>query len=184
MAISTLALLLAAKPAISIRLSAPKAVYKSGELIVLAATATNHTKDEIELVTEQDSMHWFRKAPYCNLESRQPDGKWAPVYRKDVGRCGNANPLKESDFVNIAPGKSSEILRGMEWSKYEVMECLKTPGSYRLRLRYDTTPKFSDWLGGPLMEDDAKKLVEKTQKHFDRTPKGVFMSNEINVRVE
>ncbi len=184
MGLSMFALLLAAKPAVAIHLSAPKAVYKSGELIVLAATATNQSNEEIELVTEQDSMHWFRKAPYCNLESRQADGTWSPVLLKGVGRCGNANPLKESDFVSIAPGKSSELLRGMEWSKYEVKECLKTPGKYRLRLRYDTTPKFENWLGGPLMEDEMKKLVGKTQKHFDRTPKGVFVSNEVTIQVQ
>ena len=168
---------------VSLQLVSPKAKFKSGEQVTFSAHAKNLSKQEIELVTEQDSMNWGRKSPLLVLESKQSDGKWSPLVLQGVGRCGNANPLKVADFVTIAPGKSAEILHGMAWTKYEVTECLKAPGTYRIRLRYDSTAKLNSWLGGPLTESEANRLIAEVQPHFNRTPKGVFLSNEVTVTI-
>lgn len=168
---------------IAIELSSPKMGFTSGEEIIFSATVKNQTKVPIEIVPQNDSMHWGRKAPYCTLETKLPDGTWDPLIMKGVGRCGNANPIKVSDFITVASGKTGDLLMGMPWSKYEVNDRLKEPGIYRIRLRYDTTQKIQNWLGGPLMPQETEKLVAETQPHFDRTPKGLFFSNEITIRV-
>jgi len=169
---------------ISIQLSATKKVYKSGEEVIFVATTQNLTKQAIELVSETDSMNWGRKAPYLYLEAKLPDGTWDKLVMKNVGRCGNANPIKAEDFVTVQPGQSVDLLNGMQWSKYEVQQCLLNPGTYQIHLRYDTTPKFGHWMGGPLIPEEEQRLSHLLQPHYERTPKGVFVSNEVTIRVQ
>jgi hypothetical protein len=179
------ALLMAVSVApISITLSSPKTVYKSGDDIPFTAITVNRSGKSIDLIPQTDSMHWGLKAPYAGLESfNLSSGKWEGLILKGVGRCGNSNPLKSEDFVAVAPGKAVDLLNGMAWSKYEVNEVLKTPGTYKIRFRYDTTQKFDSWLGGPLIPDEAKRLEEALQSRFERTPKGIFLSNELSLKI-
>ncbi|MEI7984619.1 MAG: hypothetical protein WCI55_03240 [Armatimonadota bacterium] len=179
------ALLLATTVApISITLSSSKVGYTSGDDVPFSAMAVNRSGRPIDLIPQTDSMHWGRKAPYAGLETLDPStGKWEGLYMKGVGRCGNANPLKSEDFVTVKPSKTIDLLNGMAWSKYEVNEVLKTPGTYRIRFRYDTTQKFDSWLGGPLMPEEAKRITDALYPRFERTPKGSFVSNEITIKI-
>ncbi|MBS1726302.1 MAG: hypothetical protein JST51_06235 [Armatimonadetes bacterium] len=178
-----LLLALAGAP-IAIHLSAPKATYASGDEVIFRALVKNNTKETIEMVAERDGMNWKRKAPFCILEAKQANGTWDPLLMKGVGRCGNSNPLDASDFVEIEKGKSGDILQGMPWSKYEVKECLRKPGTYTIRLRYDSTPVFEAWLGGPLMPDKEAEQKRNLKSHYDKTPKGVFLSNEVTIKIQ
>ena len=178
------ALLLAVSTApMSITLTSPRKAYIGGEDVPFTAIATNKTTGPIDLIPQNDSMYWGNKAPYAGLEYIDPaTGTWEGLHLK-LGRCGNTNPLKSTDFVTVARNRSVDLLNGMTWSKDEVNEVLKTPGTYRIRFRYDTTRKFNEWLGGPMMGEQAKKTMDELQPRYDRVPKGVFLSNEITIKI-
>src|SRR5205823_10991912 len=59
---------------------------------------TNNTDNEIYLVGSLDSSDCEWRFPHCIFEVIGPDGKSSV---RELGRCGNMNPLREKDFVKV-----------------------------------------------------------------------------------
>lgn len=180
MMVATLAFLVLSRP-VTIRLESLKAGYTVGEQFQLSAKATNRSADPIFLIRQGDGGQSGMKAPYCQIEVKQPDATWATP--RLPAMCGNTNPIKGEDFVNVPPGKSIELLGDWWWPLIESEPLFQKPGVCRIRLRYDSTPPIERWIGGPLPLQNQDELIRQVMPLFRKVPKGEFISNEVQIRI-
>lgn len=174
--------LVAVKPVITIQLEPKSPSFSVGEQVLFRAITTNVSDQPLLLIPQGDSSQSGRKAPMCQIQIRGADGNW--VVPSMPPGCGNTNPIREADFVEVAPRKAIDLLGGMAWSVYELSESFKTPGTYEVRLRYDTTRPIDAWLGGPLVPEQEASLRAKVAPLFERVPKGVFISNVVKITLK
>lgn len=180
--LATLVFALGLQRPITIRLQPVKTEVVLGDEVRFKAPTMNTTDHDLLLIPQGDSMQEGRKAPLCQIQFRQKGSFEWKVPAVEIG-CGNTNLLRKEDFVNVLPGKSIDLLGGMEWSRIWLQTFTQTPGWYEFRLVYDTTSPIRDWLGGPLPDDAAQKAAVEFQPLHDQVPIGRFVSDTAVVRL-
>jgi hypothetical protein len=165
---------------VEIKFEAVSQSVRAGEMALFRAIAVNRGREPIYLVPQSDGMHSGKRSPVVQVQIRHVGGDWiVPT----LSGCGNTDPLRSESFVLVKPGKSIDLLAGMEWSKHEVACSIKDPGVYEARFIFDTTAPFADWLGGPMAEPKQAELSLKLKPLYALVPKFKYTSPPARFRV-
>src|ERR1044072_1676319 len=122
------AMVLSDKPSIAIKLESKSPIFRAGVPVAFRALATNTSGAQIMLIPQGDGAQSGRKYPLCQIQVRGNNGRW--IAPKLGPGCGNTNPIREQDFVELKPGKAIDLLGGMAWSAYDLSEAFKSSGTY------------------------------------------------------
>ena len=143
-----------------------------GKTPKIAVEIANWTGEAIHLVHVLDGSDCKWRYPLCYFEVVGPNGE--PVTRK-LARCGNMNPLVESDIVPVPRGGKLDL--GAAPSYQLAPGLFAVAGDYRIRFVYSTdSPKIESWLGDGKPSDKLAALLALV-------PKATVSSNEITVKV-
>ena len=104
------------------------------------------------------------------VDSKEEHPKEIPLYKG--GRCGNINPLKESEVFTLKPGEKKDLGAWVEHLS------VSEPGDYRVVFYYQNDPK-KDILGLPL-----GKHAKGIEKKIRGSTSVYLMSNEVVIKVE
>jgi hypothetical protein len=127
---------------IELKLDGP-ATRTTTEPLSLAVTFVNHTNRKAVLVRPLDGSLEEWRFPYYDLYAR--DESEGTVYRFAFvgGRCGNVNPIVDSDYVELGPKQSRDDVVN-EWGGHLTNAVLPKPGRYTVWVVYS----FCGWGGG------------------------------------
>ena len=112
---------------------------KSDGYTQFRGTLTNMGKSAVTLIEPGDGSDVGWRTPELTWTAKTLRGKPAP--RRSTARCGNVNPLQDSEVFVLAPGEAKEIA----WLGTPSVE----PGRYVVRLVYENDPTH-DFQGVPL----------------------------------
>jgi len=138
-------------------ISAKKTSYVVGESPEIEVRLHNKTGQTVTLVGSLDGSDLGWRYPHCIFDVDGPPGHRGP----GIGRCGNTNPLRVKDFVQLHAGESlNPFMRiddygffssgGLDFTHFMV------PGKYQVSFRYSTnSSKILEWVGiaGPPAQD-------------------------------
>jgi hypothetical protein len=150
-----------------------------GEVPAIQVRITNDGGEEVYLVGSLDGSDCRMRFPHCYFEITGPDGNPA---ERQIGRCGNTNPLREQDFVKVLPGGSFDPYQ--RFDDYGFFGCsqlspetFREPGDYRVRFVYSTAePQARPWLGDGREAPGLTRLLAKV-------PRTTVTSNTLTVTV-
>ncbi|MBS1715076.1 MAG: hypothetical protein JST30_12150 [Armatimonadetes bacterium] len=182
MMLAALAAAVLEAPVLEIGLQPVQAVCHIGEKVLFRAPIKNVGKTSVRIVIQGDSMQEGRKAPLCQVQFRPVGTLFWKVPQWEAG-CGNTNPARVEDFLELKPGKSVDLLGGMAWSEPWVSKFSDSPGDYEFRVVYDTTKPLTAWIGGPLTPADEEKAVRELRPYYEQVPKGIFTSTSVRIRL-
>jgi len=148
---------------------AKKTSYVVGESPEIEVRLHNRTGQTVTLVGSLDGSGLGWRYPHCVFDVDGPPGHRGP----GIGRCGNTNPLRAKDFVQLRAGESlNPFMRiddhgffsssGLDFTHFMV------PGKYKVRFRYSAnSSKILEWVGiaGPPAKDsEVARLFPKAAK--------------------
>ncbi|MCC6551490.1 MAG: hypothetical protein IT372_00530 [Polyangiaceae bacterium] len=148
------------------------ATLAAGKPISLSLHFMNRGQAKVTVVRPLDGTLEQWRSPMYDLYAR--DDASGTVYRFAFtgGRCGNVNPIKDDDYVTLAPGASRGDVADNGWAQYLKQAVLTQPGRYSVWVVYS----FCGFEGGgvPLGQD-----VVRQETHV-----GVHASNAVRITVQ
>lgn len=145
-------------PQITCRLSADSHDYTVNDEAVPSIRITNQTDHSIWLVRALDGSTRGSRYPKISLSVTAPSGQQQPV-GDGSGGCGFVNPLRSSDFVNLASGEAFDPFRGWTPWKYR----FPAAGRYVFHFQYstDSSPPSEGWRVPYYDEPQSKELLAR-----------------------
>ena len=174
---------MAADPPYTCTISTGKSVIMQGEVPEIKVSIANNSGEDVYLVRRLDGSDVGWRYPRCNFEVLDSSRK--PVSLKPMGRCGNMNLLKASDFVKVTAGAKFDLGgRGGYFSAKLFRFQELPPGDYILKFNYQTSTKtVRDYFGDEKMMGKTKASPE-IQKLFESVPLVNLASNELRISVQ
>ena len=158
-------------------ISSLKKTYSIGETPQITVSIKNKTKKDVYLIGSLDGSEEKWRSPLCYFEIDSPGKRKAPT----VGRCGNMNSLKETDFVWVKSGETFNPYQEGFFSSYEIarVENFQKTGRYKITFFYsiksvDMATYFGDDNGA------SKKAIKKL---FAQVPHFELKSNTIEIEM-
>ena len=165
-------------------ISAEKATITQGELPRVKVSITNKSGKDVHLVGSLDGSDVGWRFPKCGFELLDTAGKPVPQ-KQPMGRCGNMNKLKTTDFVKVAAGAEfNPFGQGFfgSWQLYRFKQL--PPGTYIFRFYYQTSTKgVQDYFGDERMMGQ-KTVAPEIQKLFEAVSLIDIKSNDLQITVQ
>lgn len=115
-------------------LSGPERLKKDQPLR-LSLRFRNSTARPLTVLRPNDGSLEHMRQPHYDLFLRDEGSGRVYRYAFVGGRCGNVNPTRPEDHVELAPGSErGDVVNG--WADYLASARIGAPGRYRLWLRY------------------------------------------------
>jgi len=165
-------------------ISAEKAIILQGKIPRVNVSITNKSGKDVYLVGSLDGSDVGWRFPKCGFELLDSTGKPVPQ-KQPMGRCGNMNTLKITDFVRVAADTDfNPYGQGFFGSRQIYRFEQLPPGTYILRFYYQTsTNDVQDYFGDERMME-KKITFPKIQKLFEAVPLIDIKSNELKITVQ
>jgi hypothetical protein len=113
------------------------------EPLSLTLTFVSHTDGKVVLVRPLDASLEQWRFPYYDLYARDESDGVVYRYASVGARCGNVNPIVETDYVEIESKQSrGDVVN--EWGRHLANAVLPKPGRYTVWVVYS----FCGWDGG------------------------------------
>jgi hypothetical protein len=164
-------------------IASSRTTYTAGEMPKISVRITNHTSKEVYLIGSLDGCTSKSRFPGCDFELLDATG--LPILKAKPGvGCGNTNPLKQTDFVKVAPGKDFDPY-GEGFFPSLVIERLGnlSPGTYILRFHYFTTAELVNFFGDERMKSPPATTPE-IEKLFELVPQIELTSNDLQITIQ
>jgi hypothetical protein len=114
-----------------------KPVIEQGTLPPVTVSIINETDKPIVLLGSLDGSDVGWRYPKCGFELFDENKK--PLSLGGIGRCGNMNPLRAEDFVQVGSGNRFNPYGKGFFSSHHLWQISNyRPGTYYLRFYYQT----------------------------------------------
>jgi hypothetical protein len=174
---------LEALPRLQIVLRSTKQKHRVGEDLALEVRIRNIWDEPIVTVGSLDGSGMGGRYPRLTLDLRDPEGHG--VATPNISKCGNINPPRARDFVELAPGKELDPFMRVDEYGYFANPLLpwkpKVKGKYTLTFTYDTSAaEFAEWTSSLNTLPPGDELM----KLFGRVHRAKLTSKPLILTVE